>query len=412
MSSFPPFATRLVSSAVVVGSEVGACAIAGVGGARLAIVGGAGAVFAVAHALTPRPAKCHHDRKDIAPVLGLLAATTTAIAATGGLASPLLVALPAPLLAGWTLFRRSRESLAIGVLVPAILLGLALATPSASDSARLALPHAAWLAGYTALLAAWMIGRRVGRLFESMRAMFSSLDRVRNGALSDARSRRRGLETLTTRLAHELKNPLSAIKSLMQLELRSTITDKQRRRLEVVYAEAERMQSIIGEYLQFGRPLDELHVAPVELDELMEEVRVLLAGRAEATGVALTLHGTHGIVAADSRLLKEALVNVASNALEATPRGGLVDVAYRVTGADASITVTDTGRGMTPEIRGRIGTPFFTTRDEGTGLGVVLAKTAIAQHRGTLEYESTPGLGTIATITLPGIALCAPEVAA
>jgi signal transduction histidine kinase len=56
---------------------------------------------------------------------------------------------------------------------------------------------------------------------------------------------------------------------------------------------------------------------------------------------------------------------------------------------------------MTPELRSRIGTPFFTTRDGGTGLGVVIARTAIAQHRGTLEYDSVPGTGTIATIALP-----------
>jgi signal transduction histidine kinase len=395
MSVSTRWALRLTTLGLVIGSEVVAAVLAGIGGLRLAIVAAAGGAFWLAYAITPPPSKCHHEPGDVRPVLGMIAATAVAIGATGGLTSPLLVLLPAPLLVGWTLFRRSTESRVIAALVPVVVVALAFAPPAQ-------IQHMGLLAGWSAVLAAWMIALRVGRLFEAMRGMFSSLDRVRNGALSDAHSRRRGLETMTTKLAHELKNPLAAIKSLVQLELRAEHGDRARRRLEVVFSEAERMAAIISEYLQFARPVDELHAVPVALDELMEEVRALLAGRAEATGVELILHGTRGTVVADSRLLKEALVNVASNALEATPRGGLVDVHYRVGARGASITVRDTGRGMSAETQGRIGTPFFTTRDGGTGLGVVLAKTAIAQHRGTLEYASTPGVGTVATITLPG----------
>ena len=221
------------------------------------------------------------------------------------------------------------------------------------------------------------------------------------GALSDAESRRRGLESMSTKLAHELKNPLAAIKSLIQLELGNTTDEKSQRRLEVVFAEAERMQSILRDYLSFDRPSDQMRVAKLELADLMAEIEALLAGRAEAAGVELSLEGHGGTLLADPRLLKEAIVNVASNALEATPRGGSVEVTYHVGSAAASIVVRDTGAGMTADICNRIGTPFFTTRDGGTGLGVVIARSAIAQHRGTLEYTSTPGVGTIATIALP-----------
>jgi signal transduction histidine kinase len=100
-------------------------------------------------------------------------------------------------------------------------------------------------------------------------------------------------------------------------------------------------------------------------------------------------------------LLKEALVNVVCNAIEATPRGGHVTVSYSVYDGNASIVVRDDGRGMTKEIAARLGTPFFTTREGGTGLGVVIAKSAIAQHGGTLDYETTPGSGTTARIVLP-----------
>jgi signal transduction histidine kinase len=108
-----------------------------------------------------------------------------------------------------------------------------------------------------------------------------------------------------------------------------------------------------------------------------------------------------GALFADAQLLKEAIVNVVCNAIEATPRGGHVTVTYHYGEGGATIVIRDTGRGMSKETATRVGTPFFTTRDGGTGLGVVIAKTAIAQHGGTLEYQSTPGVGTIAKIALP-----------
>ena len=94
-------------------------------------------------------------------------------------------------------------------------------------------------------------------------------------------------------------------------------------------------------------------------------------------------------------------MNLVSNAIEATPPGGAVSVTYELAPEGAIIEIHDTGEGMAKEISARIGTPFFTTRDDGTGLGVVIARTAIAQHCGTLEYQSAPGVGTTAKITLP-----------
>ena len=115
----------------------------------------------------------------------------------------------------------------------------------------------------------------------------------------------------------------------------------------------------------------------------------------------MAVEGEGGTLRADARLLKEAIVNVVCNAIEATPRGGNVSVTYRFSDGGARIVVRDTGRGMTKETASRVGTPFFTTREGGTGLGVVIAKTAIVQHGGTLAYQSTPGVGTIVTIALP-----------
>lgn len=381
-------------------SEVGVAALAGVGGVRLVIVALAAVVFALGYAATPSASRCHYDGDDLHPIVAMIGACAVAIAATGGIASPLLALLPAPFMVGWMMFHKSREAFALGLLVP-IILGVLLLLPASWLAIGWTRGGFMWLAAWTTLLSATLISRRIRRLFESLRATSTSLNRVRNGALADAESRRRGLEAMATKLAHELKNPLAAIKSLVQLELRAATEAKSLRRLEVVFGEAERMQQLLRDYLSFARPVDEIRVAELELSDLMHEVGALLTGRAEATGIELSVSGTGGTVRADSRLLREALVNVAANALEATPRGGRVDVRYAVGQRGTEIIVRDSGVGMTAEVHERIGTPFFTTRDGGTGLGVVIAKTAIQQHRGTLAYTSAPGRGTTATISIP-----------
>src|SRR5262249_53372720 len=105
--------------------------------------------------------------------------------------------------------------------------------------------------------------------------------------------------------------------------------------------------------------------------------------------------------AGDPGRLKEALLNLTANALEATPSGGSVTVAVEPDGEGAQITIADTGRGLGAAELARVGTPFYSTRAGGTGLGVVLARTTIGQHGGALRYASEAGRGTTVTITLP-----------
>jgi signal transduction histidine kinase len=103
----------------------------------------------------------------------------------------------------------------------------------------------------------------------------------------------------------------------------------------------------------------------------------------------------------DPRRIREVVVNLVANAIDATPPGGDVVVEVRRAGDAIEIAVRDTGHGMPQEMLRRLGTPFFTTRDDGTGLGIVLARSVVAQHGGSLRYDSEPGKGTTASITLP-----------
>jgi signal transduction histidine kinase len=379
-------------------SEVVLVAIRGADVMQVLALAIAALTFVIAYLVTPSPGKHDYDPRSFRPIFAMLAASLIAAAATGGFASPLLPLVAVPFAMSWTMVRPRWRDVGLGVLTVAGLLVMLL--PALSPPA-FAARDIALLGASSTILATWAIARRVVQLLDVQRSQAGCLSRIREGALVDAESRRRGMETMTTKLAHELKNPLAAIKSLAQVQMKQATDDKSQRRLEVMLSEVERIGSILREYLDVARPVVEARVAPVQLDELMTDVSTLVTGRAEAAGVELAVEGEGGPFAADARLLKEAIVNVVCNAIEATPRGGHVTVSYHLGDRGASIVIRDTGCGMTKDVATRVGTPFFTTRDGGTGLGVAIAKTAIAQHGGTLEYQSTPGVGTIAKIALP-----------
>ena len=235
---------------------------------------------------------------------------------------------------------------------------------------------------------------------------------LREERLSDAEAQLRRLQSVGAKVAHELKNPLASIKGLCQLVSRTPESERTQERLSVVASEISRMETILNEYLSFSRPLEDLRPETLDVSAIARDVLDVLAGRADQAGVTMSLDGGATSVHGDARRLKEALINLVANAIEATPNGGTVALRLRNGGGAVVLEVRDTGRGIAPEDIDRIGTSFFTTRPNGTGLGVVLAQGVINQHGGTLTYRSTLGQGTTATITIPVKPATAPEPAA
>jgi signal transduction histidine kinase len=215
-----------------------------------------------------------------------------------------------------------------------------------------------------------------------------------------ALARARDMEQLSATLSHELKNPLAAIKTLVELAAQDPAEASSREGLHVARTEIDRMRGILQEYLSFSRPFEQVSWEPVDLGALSDEVLVLLGPSAERNGVALRRRGDARLEV-DPRRLKEALINLVANALQATPRGGFVEIAIDRRDTRVEVAVHDSGQGMPAEVLEKVGTPFFTTRKEGTGLGVSLARAAFVQHGGALEYSSTEGRGTTATGILP-----------
>lgn len=245
----------------------------------------------------------------------------------------------------------------------------------------------------------------VGRTIEAMiRQVFRTREEVAGRALDRAQE----LEMLSSKLSHELKNPLGAVKALVQLSARTAVDSETREQLAVVVSEVARMQTILEEYLSFSRPLATLRPEPLQLADLVDDVLAAVEGRAHAASVVLQRLGD-ARTSADRRRLTEALLNLVANSIEATPPNGRVAVEIAERQGRIEITVRDTGSGMSPEVLARLGSPFFTTRAQGTGLGVLLARNVFTQHGGALEFQSTPGHGTVAVGSLPARKLEAPD---
>lgn len=250
----------------------------------------------------------------------------------------------------------------------------------------------------------------VGELSIIVRRAAESIVNLREERLGEALVLSRRLESIGAKIAHELKNPLAAIKGLFQLIERSSAGDRAPERLAVIGSELARMEAILREYLSFTHPLAEIRPQPVDVRGLICEVADILDGRALEGDVSITVEGRAPVIEGDPRSLKDALINLVSNALEATPAGGVVALRLRSDAGGIVIEIADTGHGIPADALERLGTPFFTTRPEGTGLGIVLAQGAIAQHGGALAYTSTVGKGTTATITLPARPACPPTL--
>jgi signal transduction histidine kinase len=324
---------------------------------------------------------------------------TLGCAVTGGLASPLLPMLFAPVVTTFAAFGRGRESAVALGMAGVLAVGLG-ALPPDVPFAPLPSPQSGWLRLLFLGVSLLLLRAGVAGVTEAYRRSGEVLERLREESLDAAQARAAALESMGASVAHELKNPLSSVKGLVQLLERSAAEPKARERLGVVQSEVERMEAILQEYVSFARPLGALRPADTRLEPLLEEVASVVEGRARAAGVQVEWAATEARARVDARRLKEALLNLALNALEATPPGGSVVLGAEEAGGRVTLTVRDTGRGMPPEVLSRVGTPFFTTREAGTGLGVVLARAVAVQHGGSLEYESQPGQGTVARLTL------------
>jgi two-component system sensor histidine kinase PilS (NtrC family) len=215
---------------------------------------------------------------------------------------------------------------------------------------------------------------------------------------------------IAARMAHEIRNPLAAVRGATELLSQMTAgSPTEKRLLDIVIRESDRLNSLLGDFLQTVGAQHPNKVR-VMLTDLVEETVALFA-REPRVGqrVALETIINKGIeVVGDAARLRQAFWNLLANALEATPDSGTITVILEAdpTLHQAELRVQDSGTGIPSEIRDRIFEPFTTTKEKGTGLGLSLVLSIVEAHDGTVEVQSEPGSQTVFTMRLP---LAGPE---
>jgi PAS domain S-box-containing protein len=234
-------------------------------------------------------------------------------------------------------------------------------------------------------------------------------DRSAQHRLEEALRRREKLTAmgkLASGVAHEIRNPLNAIGMIAQrLYKEFRPSGKKREYLELVRSmrdEIARTSEIIHRFLQFTRPRP-LQRQTVQLGDFLQKVEKIFRSSTKNKNVSLTL-SVQGVgeVMLDPEQMKQALLNILVNALEATPAGGCIQISGRVDEGMAEIAVRDSGRGIRPEDLDRIFDLYFSTTENGTGMGLPIVYQIIQAHGGDIHVESSPGHGASFYLRIPG----------
>lgn len=243
-----------------------------------------------------------------------------------------------------------------------------------------------------------LLGGRVG---EAVRAAYVRRLDEREETLHLLREHAAELSQLTAEIAHELKNPMASVKGLAALLGRGA-EGKEEERIAVLRREIDRMQSSLDELLTLSRPLVPLHRRPTVLEEIGREVLELHAGIAEQKGVGLELDvRAEAIVPCDARKVRQVLANLVQNALDFTPDGSRVTLEVSADEDAAYLSVRDAGPGIDPSLGDRVFERGVTSKENGYGIGLGVARMLARQHGGELVLESAPGGGCLARVTLP-----------
>lgn len=206
--------------------------------------------------------------------------------------------------------------------------------------------------------------------------------------------------------AHEIRNPLGSIKGAAQYLQTEASTDEQHKLLNVIIEEVNRLNSVVSQFLDYARPFT-LKADVVNINDIVRKaVSVIRANRmADNITIAEDLHDQLPPVEADGQQILQVILNIALNAIEAMPQGGTLS--FRTTrletdvGADAALSIRDTGSGISGEDLSNIFKPFYTTKERGVGLGLAICQRIMREHGGSIRVKSISGQGSVFLLRLP-----------
>ena len=210
---------------------------------------------------------------------------------------------------------------------------------------------------------------------------------------------------ITAGVAHEVKNPLNSMRLWLENLRESLPPDRDgatAQAVNVLDAEIDRLDAVVKRFLDFARPMD-VRLEPTQLAELLREVLEVAQPQLQRAKVEVAQLLPIGIpeVFVDRDLLKQAVLNLVLNAVDAMPGGGQLQLTLSRRGEVAEITVGDTGKGIPPELRQKVFQLFFTTRPGGSGIGLASTFRIVQLHNGSINFTSEVGRGTTFRIELP-----------
>lgn len=206
---------------------------------------------------------------------------------------------------------------------------------------------------------------------------------------------------LAAGVAHEIRNPLTALKGFTQLLYKSA--DHNRGYYEMMLTELERINYIVGEFMLLSKPTSSQQLVPYDMSKLLDDIVPIMQSQAIITNANLEVRAERNLpnVVCEVNQIKQVLINLMKNGIEAMPQGGQLDVRLRAEDGHVVFEVADEGSGIPSDVLNRLGEPFLTTKEKGTGLGLTVCFKIIQNHGGTLTFASEPGKGTVATVRLP-----------
>ncbi len=213
----------------------------------------------------------------------------------------------------------------------------------------------------------------------------------------------RAVATMAAGMAHEIKNPLTAIHTFAEFVPEKHADPEFARKLhEVLTVETKRIQRIVQEVLDFAKPKTP-RIQSLDLKSLLESTLDLLSGDLLRKKIHCQIdyqhNGAH--IRADSDQLRQVLINLIQNATDAMPNGGKLTIATQAVNSHLELTVSDTGHGIPAKLLSQIFDPFVTTKSDGNGLGLAMVHSIIRAHGGTIQATSQPSHGTTFTVNLP-----------
>jgi signal transduction histidine kinase len=243
-------------------------------------------------------------------------------------------------------------------------------------------------------------GERIGALLTMRDA--ESVRRIENEI--ELSRRLAAIGRLTSGVAHEVKNPINAIVVHLELlrEKMREIDPDTRRHMDIIGREIHRLDRVVQVLVDFNRPV-ELRLVDFDLRRLVEDVVLLAAPEAARQGVTLETRvaSTPLPVRADSDLIKQALLNVILNGVQAMNDGGILNIAAGRQDAAATIEVRDEGGGIPPEVRDKVFNLYFTTKKTGSGIGLAMSYRVLQLHNGAIDFVTEMGRGTTFRLLLP-----------